>query len=77
MSVADGDDDVIDTVTGNLKYNIATDALDSNGNNLSEERTKYNSNAVKSEIDAFLQVWGGESNRELIQQARESLEDKK
>ena len=77
VSVADGDEDVIDMVSGKLKFKIATDVLDSNGNNLSEERTEYNSNAVKSEIDAFLQVWGGESNRELIQQARESLEDEK
>ena len=73
VSVADGDEDVIDTFSGKLKNNLATNVL---GNNLTEEMTKFNSN-VNSEIDAFLQVWGGESNRELIQQARESLEDNK
>uniref|UniRef100_A0A7S2KS71 Ethylmalonyl-CoA decarboxylase n=1 Tax=Skeletonema marinoi TaxID=267567 RepID=A0A7S2KS71_9STRA len=71
VSVADGDEDVIDTASGRLRY-VATDATDD------DSMTKeYNNTAVKSEIDAFLQVWGGESNRELIEQTRESLKDKK
>ena len=73
-SVADGDEDVIDTASGRLRYTYVLDDDDSG------EKTKEPNNintAVKSEIDAFLQVWGGESNRELIQQTRESLKDKK
>lgn len=56
VSFADGDDDVIDTSSGHLKYNAT---------------------AVKSEIDSFVHIWGGNSNRELIKQARESLREKK
>ena len=73
-SVADGDEDVIDTASGRLRYTYVLDDDDSG------EKTKEPNNintAVKSEIDAFLQVWGGESNRELIQQTKESLKDKK
>ena len=56
VSVADGDDDVIDVSSGHLKHN---------------------STAVKSEIDSFVHIWGGKSNIELIEQARESLREKK
>ncbi|KAL7491579.1 hypothetical protein ACHAWT_002131 [Skeletonema menzelii] len=63
VSVADGDEDVIG-ISGRLKCN-ATDL------GCKAE------NPVRAEIDAFVHVWGGESNRELIQQTRESLKDKK
>jgi len=56
VSVADGDDDVIDASSGHLRYNAT---------------------AVKSEIDSFVHIWGGKSNIELIEQARESLREKK
>jgi len=72
-SVADGDDDVIDTATGRLRYK-------DNDDDVIDDRMiakKYTDIAVKSEIDAFLQVWGGDSNRELIQQTRERLKKKK
>jgi enoyl-CoA hydratase/carnithine racemase len=70
-SVADGDEDVIDTATGMLRY-TDDDVLDDDSG-----KKMANSTVVRSEIDAFLQVWGGESNRELIQQTRESLKNKK
>ncbi len=70
VSVADGDDDIIDT-SSELRY-IKSDDFENESS-----KTKIRSTAVKSEIDAFLQVWGGKSNRDLIQQTRDSLKDKK
>lgn len=71
VSVADGDEDIIDTSSGRLRY-IKTDDFENESS-----KTVIKSTAVKSEIDSFLKVWGGESNRELIQQTRENLKDKK
>ncbi len=71
VSVADGDEDVIDTSSGRLRYTKVDDLENESSN------TKVCRTAVGTEMDSFLQVWGGESNRELIQQTRESLKDKK
>lgn len=69
VSVADGDEDFINTSRDRLRC-IKKDDFEN-------AKTGIFNTAVKSEIDAFLQVWGGESNRELIQQKRDSLKDKK
>jgi enoyl-CoA hydratase/carnithine racemase len=64
VSVVDGDEDIIDTASGKLRY--TKDIIN-----------KYNNaTAAKSEIDEFLQVWGGESNKDLIKKTRESLKNK-
>ena len=63
-SIADGDEKVINTISGKLRYMVDEDLEDKD-------------TSVKTEIDAFTKIWGGKSNRELIQQTRDRLKDKK
>ena len=56
VSAADGDGDVIDSLSGNLR-------LDSNM-------------ALRGEMDSFVSVWGGDSNKEQIRRTKEHLKEK-